>query len=196
MFLVPVWMGDANRGRSSSCPGAPGARRQPAFPGRPIDPRGCGMCQSWICANPRFQPPSPGGRSLHVLPGGGGWRGTAMAVADAVEAGSHHQAVVRGCGDASRPPDLGEGRARPIGLHGCRHTFASLMIATGVNAKALSTHIGHASISITMDRYGHPMPGNEAEAAERLGAYLISAAGSALERLRNCRNPRFPGCRA
>jgi integrase len=54
---------------------------------------------------------------------------------------------------------------RPITLHECRHTFASLMIAAGVNAKALSTYMGHANISITLDRYGHLMPGNEDEAA-------------------------------
>jgi integrase len=47
----------------------------------------------------------------------------------------------------------------PIGLHECRHTFASLMIAAGVNAKALSTYMGHANVSITLDRYGHLMPG-------------------------------------
>lgn len=29
----------------------------------------------------------------------------------------------------------------PISLHECRHTFASLMIAAGVNAKALSTYM-------------------------------------------------------
>jgi hypothetical protein len=34
-----------------------------------------------------------------------------------------------------------------------------------VNAKALSTFVGHASISITLDRYGYPMPGSEEEAA-------------------------------
>jgi integrase len=33
-----------------------------------------------------------------------------------------------------------------ITLHECRHTFASLMIAAGVNAKALQTFMGHASI--------------------------------------------------
>jgi integrase len=60
----------------------------------------------------------------------------------------------------------------PVGLHECRHTFASLMIAAGVNAKALSTYIGHSSITITLDRYGHLMPGNETEAAELLDAYL------------------------
>lgn len=59
-----------------------------------------------------------------------------------------------------------------ITLHECRHTFASLMIAAGVNAKALSTYMGHANISITLDRYGHLMPGNEDEAASLLDAYL------------------------
>jgi integrase len=61
---------------------------------------------------------------------------------------------------------------KPITLHECRHTFASLMIAAGVNAKALSTYMGHANISITLDRYGHLMPGNEDEAAALLNAYL------------------------
>jgi integrase len=56
--------------------------------------------------------------------------------------------------------------------HECRHTFASLMIAAGVNAKALSTFMGHANISITLDRYGHLMPGSEEEAAGLLDAYL------------------------
>jgi integrase len=61
-------------------------------------------------------------------------------------------------------------------LHECRHTYASFMIAAGVNAKALSTYLGHASIAITMDRYGHLMPGNEAEAAGLLDAFLSAAA--------------------
>ena len=60
-------------------------------------------------------------------------------------------------------------------LHDCRHTFASLAIAAGVNAKALSTYMGHSGVSITLDRYGHLMPGNEAEAAGLLDAYLASA---------------------
>jgi len=60
----------------------------------------------------------------------------------------------------------------PITLHEARHTFASLMIAAGVNAKALSAYMGHASITITLDRYGHLMPGNEEEAAALLDAYL------------------------
>ena len=63
----------------------------------------------------------------------------------------------------------------PIGLHDCRHTFASLMIAAGVNAKALSTFMAHASITMTLDRYGHLFPGSEDEAAGLLDAYLERA---------------------
>lgn len=61
---------------------------------------------------------------------------------------------------------------RPITLHEARHTYASLLIAAGVNTKAISTYLGHASVTITLDRYGHLMPGNEAEAADMLDAYI------------------------
>ena len=49
------------------------------------------------------------------------------------------------------------------------------MIAAGVNAKTLSTYMGHATIAITLDRYGHLMPGNEDEAAQLLEAFLARA---------------------
>ncbi|MGH2964715.1 MAG: tyrosine-type recombinase/integrase [Solirubrobacterales bacterium] len=65
----------------------------------------------------------------------------------------------------------------PIGLHECRHTYAALMIAAGVNAKALSSYMGHSSITVTLDRYGHLMPGHEDEAAAMLGAYLEQSGG-------------------
>ena len=66
-------------------------------------------------------------------------------------------------------------KLEPIGLHECRHTYAAHMIAAGVNAKALSAYIGHSSITITLDRYGHLMPGSEREAAGLLEAYLERA---------------------
>jgi integrase len=65
-----------------------------------------------------------------------------------------------------------------IGLHESRHSFASLMIGAGVNAKALSVYMGHSSITITLDRYGHLMPGNETEAAGLLDAYLERASAA------------------
>jgi integrase len=60
-------------------------------------------------------------------------------------------------------------------LHQARHTYASFMIAAGVNAKALSTYMGHSSIKVTFDLYGHLMPGAENEAAGLLDAYLARA---------------------
>jgi integrase len=66
----------------------------------------------------------------------------------------------------------------PIGLHEARHTFASVLIAAGVNAKAITTYMGHASIQTTYDLYGKLMPGSEAEAAALVDAFLARASTS------------------
>jgi hypothetical protein len=62
-------------------------------------------------------------------------------------------------------------------LHECRHGYASVMIAAGVNVKALSTFMGHANIRITLDQYGHLLPGAEDEAAGLLDAFLARQLG-------------------
>lgn len=67
---------------------------------------------------------------------------------------------------------------RRVTFHDCRHTFASLMIVAmaespeGFNPKLLSEVMGHSTIAITIDRYGHLFPGSEATAASALDAYL------------------------
>jgi integrase len=53
------------------------------------------------------------------------------------------------------------------------------MIAAGINAKALSSYVGHSSVTITYDRYGHLMPGSETEAAQLLDGYLTRATAHA-----------------
>jgi integrase len=60
----------------------------------------------------------------------------------------------------------------PVGFHEARHTYASLMIVSGVTTKTLATMMGDSSMTITLDRYGHVFPGAEAEAAAKLDAYL------------------------
>jgi integrase len=65
-----------------------------------------------------------------------------------------------------------EAKLEPIGLHEARHTAASVMIAAGVNVKALSEFLGHSSITTTLDRYGNLLPGSVAEAATLLDAFL------------------------
>ncbi len=68
-------------------------------------------------------------------------------------------------------------KLEPIGLHECRHTFASILIAAGVNARAITAYMGHASIQITFDLYGHLMPGNEREAVALIDAFLGRESG-------------------
>ncbi len=62
-----------------------------------------------------------------------------------------------------------------ITLHECRHTFASIAIAAGVNIETVSAALGHASVTITWDTYHHLMPGTMDEAAALIGQYLAGA---------------------
>jgi integrase len=59
-----------------------------------------------------------------------------------------------------------------ITLHERRHTFASIAIAAGVNIGTVSAALGHASVTITWDRYHHLMPGTMDEAASLIQAYV------------------------
>jgi integrase len=57
-------------------------------------------------------------------------------------------------------------------LHDLRHSYASLMMAAGVNIKVISQSMGHANIGITLDTYGHLLPGMGKTAAERFDKLL------------------------
>jgi integrase len=61
---------------------------------------------------------------------------------------------------------------RPITLHECRHTFASLLIDAGANPKAIQQFMGHSKIQTTFDVYGHLLPGSHDEVRERMDGYL------------------------
>ena len=64
---------------------------------------------------------------------------------------------------------------RPMTLHECRHTFASLLIDAGVNPKAIQEFMGHATIEETFSRYGHLMPGTRNQASKLVDAYMEAA---------------------
>ncbi len=75
-----------------------------------------------------------------------------------------------------------EARGLPVlTMHECRHVYASHAIAAGINAKTLSTYMGHANIAITFDLYGHLMPGDEAQAVSLLDAFYARHAGGSSE---------------
>lgn len=59
-----------------------------------------------------------------------------------------------------------------IRLHDLRHTHATLLLAAGTPLKVVSERLGHASITTTMDIYGHLLPGMDAEAATRFDHLL------------------------
>lgn len=83
-------------------------------------------------------------------------------------------------GEPLRPNSVGQAFQRlvrtagvpTIRLHDLRHTHASHLLMAGINVKVVSERLGHASVSFTLDTYGHVMPGQQAEAAAAAAALL------------------------
>ena len=70
--------------------------------------------------------------------------------------------------------------------HDLRHTHAAWLIADGEHPKAIQTRLGHGSIAVTMDRYGHLMDGLDDQIALHLDLRARSAAPPARpERIRD-----------
>ena len=57
-----------------------------------------------------------------------------------------------------------------VTMHEARHTYASLMIVAAVPITALSKFMGHTSITITVDRYGHLYPSERQAAVDAFDA--------------------------
>jgi integrase len=62
-------------------------------------------------------------------------------------------------------------------IHDLRHTAVALWIAAGANPNEVAAWAGHASVSFTLDRYGHLYPEADLSLRERLDA-IWSASGS------------------
>jgi len=70
-------------------------------------------------------------------------------------------------------PSLRLAGLRKMRIHDLRHTFASLLINQGENLKYVQQQLGHASITTTVDRYGHLMPDAHIGASQRLDATVF-----------------------
>jgi integrase len=57
-------------------------------------------------------------------------------------------------------------------FHDLRHFFASMLIAQGETAKYVCDQMGHSSIQVTFDTYGHLFPQSRREAAAKLQAAM------------------------
>ncbi len=75
-------------------------------------------------------------------------------------------------------PALKKSGAERIRYHDLRHTYASIQIDLGENPKYIQHQMGHSSIKITLDTYGHLMKDVNEEAASRLGNAIFGTDGS------------------
>lgn len=57
-------------------------------------------------------------------------------------------------------------------LYDLRHIHASLLIHEGVHPKKISERLGHSSIKLTMDTYGHLFEGSDRDSAEKMEKLL------------------------
>ncbi len=66
-----------------------------------------------------------------------------------------------------RPAVKAAGLRNDLRFHDLRHTHAALLIADGWHPLAISRRLGHSTITVTMDRYGHLLPSLEADLIAR-----------------------------
>jgi integrase len=64
-------------------------------------------------------------------------------------------------------------------LHGCRHHFASMMVAEGVDLLTVARLLGHADAQMVMRRYAHVRPGVLSAAAELSGNLIAATVANA-----------------
>ncbi len=62
-----------------------------------------------------------------------------------------------------------------VHLHSLWQSAAALAIASGVGIKVVSARLGHSRIAITLDLYAYLLDGQDAAAAEGVGALLFPA---------------------
>jgi integrase len=60
-------------------------------------------------------------------------------------------------------------------IHDLRHTAVALWIAAGANPKEVAARAGHASVSFTLDRYGHLYPEADLSLRDRLDAMFAAS---------------------
>jgi len=68
-------------------------------------------------------------------------------------------------------PALEKAELRSMGFHSLRHSFASLLIQQGIPIAHISKWLGHASIKVTCDVYGHLEPSTNREALNTLPSF-------------------------
>jgi integrase len=95
---------------------------------------------------------------------------------DAGKVEAQHNIHRNALGRAQLAAGICDDRTAPkYGLHSLRHAAASLFIEQGFTPKKVQAMLGHSSIQMTYDRYGHlfPSPDSDQEAMRQLQARLV-----------------------
>jgi integrase len=66
---------------------------------------------------------------------------------------------------------------RRVRFHDARHTFASLLLQQGESLTYVRDQLGHSSIQMTVDVYGHLVPGLNRQAVDKLDDPIILSVG-------------------
>lgn len=74
-------------------------------------------------------------------------------------------------------PFLAEAGLPSIRFHDLRHTFATLLIASGANIKVVSEYLGHSDVVTTLRTYAHVLPNMQADTIRSFGDQLSVACG-------------------
>ena len=92
-----------------------------------------------------------------------------------------HVCRKKGCGHSEQAPDAGlrrcpvhnhrlwpKAQVRPIRFHDLRHTTGSLLLMAGANPASVQRILRHSDPRVTMDYYGHLLPGYLRDEVDRL----------------------------
>lgn len=77
-------------------------------------------------------------------------------------------------------PALRRAGVRRVRFHDLRHSFASNLLAAGVDVVTVSKALGHANVHITLTTYAHAVPKARHGAADKMAA-LMSQSGNKME---------------
>jgi integrase len=143
----------------------------------PMAPTVENALKEWRLACPRLgATENEPGKLWLVFPNGGG---NVESHSNIINRGLDPVQVAAGCAypDAKAKDKDGKPIMRAkYGMHAFRHFFASWAIEQGFSAKKLQALLGHSSIQMTFDTYGHLFPSAEDDHAKFAAAELMISA--------------------
>jgi integrase len=106
-------------------------------------------------------------RDLEKMVAGDDWQGSGLFFTDEIGRGIHPDNFRRYFARLVKSSGLPR-----ITVHDCRHSYATAALASGVPVKLVSERLGHANIGITLNTYGHVLPGQDAAVAKEVAALI------------------------